>query len=89
MLALLALIVVLAIHSLTLDGAAEGVKFYLLPDFQRASQVGLGKVITSAMVRQMIRFITGIPPLSSWRTHCTRSLRAAQRIQDPLPRLLG
>lgn len=31
MLALLSLIVVLAVHSLTLDGAMEGVKFYLLP----------------------------------------------------------
>ena len=33
MLALLALIVVLAVHSLTLDGAMEGVKFYLVPNF--------------------------------------------------------
>ena len=31
MLALLALIVVLAVHSLTLPGAAEGMKFYLMP----------------------------------------------------------
>lgn len=30
MLALLALIIVLAVHSLTLSGAAEGMKFYLL-----------------------------------------------------------
>ena len=37
MLALLALIVVLAVYSLMLPGAAEGVKFYLLPDFQRAA----------------------------------------------------
>ena len=33
MMCLLALIVVLAVHSLTLDGAMEGVKFYLVPDF--------------------------------------------------------
>ena len=33
MICLLALIVVLAVHSLTLDGAMEGVKFYLVPDF--------------------------------------------------------
>ena len=31
MLCLLALILVLAGHSLTLSGAAEGMKFYLLP----------------------------------------------------------
>ena len=31
MLCLLALILVLAVHSLTLSGAAEGMKFYLVP----------------------------------------------------------
>ena len=35
MICLLALIVVLAVHSLTLDGAMEGVKFYLVPEFCR------------------------------------------------------
>ena len=49
MLGLLGLIVVLAVHSLTLPGAAEGVKFYLLPDFGRAVEQGLGKVVTAAM----------------------------------------
>ena len=34
-----ALIVILAVNSLTLDGAMEGVKFYLLPDFERAAEV--------------------------------------------------
>ncbi len=43
---LMALIVVLAVHSLTLEGAMEGVKFYLLPDFERAAEEGLGNVIT-------------------------------------------
>ena len=49
MLALLALIVVLAVHSLMLDNAGEGVKFYLLPDFQRAAEVGIGNVLVAAM----------------------------------------
>ena len=49
MLGLLGLILVLAVHSLTLEGAAEGVKFYLLPDFGRAVEAGLGSVIVAAM----------------------------------------
>ena len=49
MLALLGLIVILAVHSCTLPGATEGVKFYLLPDFDRAMEAGLGSVITAAM----------------------------------------
>ena len=49
MAALLLLILVLAGHSLILPGAKEGLSFYLLPDFKRASDVGLGSVIMAAM----------------------------------------
>lgn len=42
---LLVLMLVLAIHSITLSGAAEGLTFYLLPDFSKID----GKVIVSAM----------------------------------------
>ena len=45
MAALLVLILVLAGHSLILPGAKEGLSFYLLPNFKRASEVGLGSVI--------------------------------------------
>ena len=44
MLCLLTLIVVLAVHSLTLDGAMEGVKFYLVPDFTAMKEIGIGNV---------------------------------------------
>ena len=49
MICLLLLIVVLAVHSLTLPGAAEGLRFYLYPDWNRAMEKGIDKVITSAM----------------------------------------
>ena len=39
MICLLGLILLLAVHSLTLSGASEGLAFYLLPDFQRASEI--------------------------------------------------
>ena len=42
MLALLCLILVLAVHSLTLSGAAEGLKFYLLPSVDSIRANGLG-----------------------------------------------
>ena len=42
---LLVLIVVLAVHSLTLDGAMEGVKFYLVPNVDNSKAAGLGNVI--------------------------------------------
>ena len=60
MLALMVLILVLAVHSLSLSGAAEGIKFYLLPDFSRAADVGLGNVITAAMNQAFFTLSIGI-----------------------------
>lgn len=41
MICLLALIVVLAVHSVTLDGAMEGVKFYLVPNLDNIREAGI------------------------------------------------
>ena len=50
MLALLALMIVLAVQSLTLPGAGEGLAFYLLPSMDRVNEAGgLWKVVIAAM----------------------------------------
>ncbi|WP_408072520.1 sodium-dependent transporter [Butyrivibrio sp. JL13D10] len=49
MIGLLTLLAVLAVNSLRLEGAMEGLKFFLFPNWERAMNVGLGKVISSAM----------------------------------------
>lgn len=49
MLCLIALIIILAIHSFTLSKANEGLSFYLLPNIENVKAVGLGNVITAAM----------------------------------------
>lgn len=49
MICLIVLIVVLAVNSITLDGAAEGVKFYLIPNFDNIREVGWGNVIFAAL----------------------------------------
>ena len=60
MVALFVLIVVLAIHSVTLSGAKEGLSFYLIPDLERVSKIGLGNVITSAMSQAFFTLSLGI-----------------------------
>ena len=60
MLALLVLIVVLAIHSLTLSGAAEGMKFYLLPSLDSIRQHGFGTLIMDAMNQSFFTLSLGI-----------------------------
>ena len=57
---LLGLIVVLAVHSLTLPGAMDGVKFYLIPDFQAMAEQGVGNVIFSAMSQAFFTLSLGI-----------------------------
>ena len=49
MLCLLGIMVVLAIRSVTLSGSAEGLRFYLIPDFERMVDNGIGNVIFGAM----------------------------------------
>ena len=47
--ALFILILILAIHSFTLSGAGEGIRFYLVPNIESVKAVGLGSVIAAAM----------------------------------------
>ena len=60
MLALLCIMVVLAVNSCTLDGAAEGLKFYLLPNWERFRSAGLGNVIVAAMNQSFFSLSLGI-----------------------------
>ena len=72
MLGLLGLILVLAVHSLLLPGAAEGVQFYLLPDFSRALETGLGKVITAAMNQAFFTLSLGIAAMEIFGSYMSR-----------------
>ncbi len=49
MLALLAIMVVLAINSIFLDGASDGLRFYLTPSFENMQKIGIGQVVVNAM----------------------------------------
>lgn len=56
MVSLLILMMVLAIHGLTLSGAKEGLKFYLVPDFLKIN----GSVVVSAMNQAFFTLSTGM-----------------------------
>ena len=60
MVCLLVLIVVLAIHSLTLPGAAKGIDFYLRPNMDTIRSVGIFNVITNAMNQAFFTLSLGI-----------------------------
>lgn len=70
--ALLILIVVLAIHSLTLENAAEGIKFFLLPNFEAVSKIGLGNVITAAMNQAFFTLSLGIAAMEIFGSYMSK-----------------
>ena len=70
--ALLVLILVLVVHSFTLSGAGEGLAFYLLPDWSRATGQGLGNVITAAMNQSFFTLSLGIGAIEIFGSYMDR-----------------
>ena len=60
MIALLVIMVILAVNSAFLPGAAEGVRFYLIPDLQKMKEIGIGNVIVGAMNQSFFTLSLGI-----------------------------
>ncbi len=60
MIALLSLIMLLAVNSLRLEGGMEGLKFYLLPDFKRMYDIGIGATVVAAMNQAFFTLSIGI-----------------------------
>ena len=69
---LLILIVVLAVHSLTLSGAAEGMKFYLVPNWQNVRSVGLGNVISAAMNQSFFTLSLGVAAMEIFGSYMSK-----------------
>lgn len=75
--ALLILIVVLAIHSITLSGAAEGVKFYLVPNMKSVSNVGLKNIITAAMNQAFFTLSLGVAAMEIFGSYMSKDFTLA------------
>ncbi len=60
MTALLLLMVVLAVHSLFLEGAEKGIEFYLVPNWETMNRLGWGNVIYAAMSQAFFTLSIGI-----------------------------
>ena len=72
MLCLLGLIVILAVHSLMLPGAAEGVRFYLMPDPARAKESGLANVAVAAMNQAFFTLSLGIASMEIFGSYMSK-----------------
>lgn len=61
---LLMLMLVLVVRAVTLPGAAEGLKFYLIPDFGKMVENGLGEAVFAAMGQAFFTLSIGIGALA-------------------------
>lgn len=75
MICLLAIMIVLAIKSLTLPNAMEGVRFYLLPDFGRLVENGLIEGIYAAMGQSFFTLSLGIGALAIFGSYIEKERR--------------
>ena len=64
MIALLLIMVVLAVNSLFMPGANEGLTFFLVPDFARMQEVGVINTLVSAMNQAFFTLSLGIGAMS-------------------------
>lgn len=60
MIALLVIMMVLAVNSMFMDGGAEGLKFYLVPNIEKVKEIGIGQVIVGAMNQAFFTLSLGI-----------------------------
>ena len=60
MMALIVLMLLLSLHSMTLPGGGAGLAFYLVPDFDRMLEIGVGNVIVGAMNQSFFTLSLGI-----------------------------
>lgn len=72
MLALLAIIFVLAIRSITLPGASEGLKYYLIPDFERMMQQGIGTVVFAALGQAFFTLSIGMGSMAIFGSYISK-----------------
>ena len=72
MIVLLAIMVALAINSITLEGGQEGLRFYLVPDFALMKEIGLSKILLEAMNQAFFTLSLGIGAMAIFGSYLTK-----------------
>jgi len=77
MLALLSIIVILAIRSITLPGAEKGLKYYLVPDFARMKEQGISNVVFAALGQAFFTLSIGMGSMAIFGSYISKDRRLA------------
>lgn len=71
--ALLIIMVILAVHSVMMEGAGEGIRFYLVPDFQKIKEAGVGNVVFAALSQSFFTLSIGIGAMLIFGSYLDKS----------------
>ncbi len=77
MIALLVLMIGLAAYACTLENAAEGLKFYLIPSFKNMKESGIWTVITAAMGQAFFTLSVGMGSIAIFGSYIGKERRLA------------
>lgn len=69
---LFVILVVLCVRSVTLEGATAGLRFYLVPDFKKMAENGLGEAIFAAMGQSFFTLSLGIGAMAIFGSYISR-----------------
>lgn len=69
---LFVILLILCIRSVTLPGAMEGIRFYLIPDFGKMAENGLGEAIFAAMGQAFFTLSLGIGAMAIFGSYISR-----------------
>ncbi len=69
---LFVILILLCIRSVTLPGAGEGLRFYLIPDFNRIVEYGVGEVIYAAMGQAFFTLSLGIGAMAIFGSYISK-----------------
>ena len=72
MLILLAVMVVLAVRAVSLPGAAEGLEFYLKPDFNKLVENGIGEAVFAAMGQAFFTLSVGMGSMAIFGSYLNK-----------------
>lgn len=72
MMALIVLMVVMAVHAVTLEGSEKGLSFYLIPDWERVKERGLGNIIFDAMTHAFFTLSVGMGSMEIFGSYLKR-----------------
>lgn len=72
MLALLVIIAALAVRAVTLPGAGEGIKYYLVPNFKRMAENGLGDAVFAALGQAFFTLSIGMGSMAIFGSYISK-----------------